>query len=230
MGPKGVSSSRARLSIARTARPRSGSPAMTAQLCVLMKIFPKRFVFEPIFRSASPKARTYHSPSQAWVSIASTSRSRSAADLGMRSPPASCARGARAAGRAWPRRTSRPRRSRRRPCRRCSRACRSSRPARIAAARAGPRLGPGEAGHGQQVLEDRALSPVEEGLLRVEQAEVARLLEIFGHRQDEPERIVAVLREFALAVAVEVVVDLAVAPHLAGQQPDPGPGLGRGRR
>ena len=35
------------------------------------------------------------------------------------------------------------------------------------------------------------------------------------------------LGEFALAVAVEVVVDLAVAPHLPGEEPDPLPRPGR---
>ncbi len=93
------------------------------------------------------------------------------------------------------------------------------------AVRAG--VGAGEAGHGQQVLEDRPFSPVEEGLSGSEELQVAGLLEVLRHGQDEPQRVVAVPGEFPLPVAVEVMIDLAVASHLAGQEPDPGPGPGR---
>ena len=212
--------------MAAASRSRSGSPAMTAQLWVLMKICPYRFVFEPIFRPASPKALTYHSPSQAWVSIAATSRSLSARtsgvllrrlqDLQQLEEPVEhgdIEHGAPDALAAVP----------------AADVIEGVVPIAAAELRqaVGARVRPGEAGHRQEMVQDGPVAPVEERLLRVEQPEVARLLEVFGHGEDEPERIVAVPGEFALSVAVEMMIDPAVPPHLPGQEPDARPGPGR---
>ncbi len=136
LGPvRACQGARPALSMARRSLVRSGSPAMTAQLWVLMKIRPASFSFDPILRPSSPKARMYQAPSHACASSESIRRSRSVRASARRPPALRCGPEARAAGRAWPRRTSRPRRSRRRRGRRCSRACRSSRRGRISAGR-----------------------------------------------------------------------------------------------
>ncbi len=80
------------------------------------------------------------------------------------------------------------------------------------------------------MFENRPARPVQKRLDFFQDTEVARLFEVFVDGQDEPERVVAMFGEFALAVAVEMVVDLAVGRIWRDSKPDPFPGFGRDRR